>query len=844
MSKRKQIIGFIALELAMFMGTLDSTIINIALPDIMNYFKASLNDTSWISTIYVLGLSVFMIPASKLADQFGRKKVMLTGLVIFGGSSALCGFSQSLIFLIFMRMIQGIGGAIITPIVIPMALKLFGTKKTQTVAGAVGAATALAAAGGPPIGGLLIKYINWQSIFFVNVPLAAISLILAIFFVGESYDRTVSKSIDWLGMIFLTAALFLLTFSLLKGRDYGWSSVMIISMFIGSAAAFVFFLITESKVKAPLVELGLFREFTFTASGICYLITGFAIVGPLLIFNYFLQNLLGYEALKAAYIVMAVSLTVIISMPLGSMLAGRLGAKPINFLGLLFMSAGTFMLSGLTVNTAKSVMTAEMIVFGFGLGFSCQSLVSSIKYLPEEKSGIGSGVVNAARQIGTCVGIALLVSVLNSNVADAKDQIKESAISSVNKSSIVSEVKTAIISDINKSFSTKGDTSSEEQKKLQNDLENDVKGALKTVSSEPRPSGNEVLAALYDGASTLNSGADKASAGQQSLNSGIKTLSSGLGTLCSGSASLTSGLNTLNSGSSQALSGAQTLNSAVSQGMSTISSAALQLSDGAQSLSSNMGSYVSAVNSTYYMMVKTNPQSSQLLAVYKINLAKVQSAYAVTKDETARKQLMQQIQALSNLVALYTAGTDPSVVNEQQFETKLALMSSHDGNYHNVVSSSYKITAGTDQLTNSLKKMSAQFGQNNGSLYSLKVGMDKLTGALVQIKTGSDKLLAGSQKLQNGLETAKSGSDKLLSGSSQLIDADTRISSGTSKLVCGVSLAGQQSEIQNVVNKIKDDKDERLADAFDKTFLLSAIILLATSVCGLFTDRKEPETAD
>lgn len=165
---------------------------------------------------------------------------MLTGLVLFGVSSAMCGFSQSLIFLIFMRMIQGIGGAIITPIVIPMALKLFGTEKTQTVASAVGAATALAAAGGPPIGGLLIKYINWQSIFFVNVPLAAISLILTIFFVGESYDRTVSKSIDWLGMIFLTAALFLLTFSLLKGRDYGWSSVMIISMFIGSAAAFVF----------------------------------------------------------------------------------------------------------------------------------------------------------------------------------------------------------------------------------------------------------------------------------------------------------------------------------------------------------------------------------------------------------------------------------------------------------------------------------------------------------------------------------------------------------------------------------------------------------------------------
>lgn len=121
MSKQKKLIGFIALEIAMFIGTLDSTIINIALPDIMNYFKASLNDTSWISTIYVLGLSVCMIPASKFADQFGRKKVMLIGLVLFGASSALCGLSGSLFFLISMRLFQGIGGALITPIVIPMA---------------------------------------------------------------------------------------------------------------------------------------------------------------------------------------------------------------------------------------------------------------------------------------------------------------------------------------------------------------------------------------------------------------------------------------------------------------------------------------------------------------------------------------------------------------------------------------------------------------------------------------------------------------------------------------------------------------------------------------------------
>ncbi len=509
MNKQKQIIGFIALAIAMFMGTLDSTIINIALPDIMAYFKASLNDTSWISTIYVLGLSVFMIPASKLADQFGRKKVMLIGLVLFGGSSALCGLSGSLIFLIIMRLLQGIGGAIITPIVIPMALDLFGREKTQKVAGAVGAVTALAAAGGPPIGGLFIKYINWQSIFFVNVPFALISIILIVLFIKESYDKTVSKSIDWLGMFFLTMTLFLLTFALLKGRDYGWGSALIISMFSGCLVCLILFIITEKKVKAPLVELSLFKERTFTASSICYLITGFGIVGPLLIFNVFLQNALGYEALKAAYIVMAVSLTVIVAMPLGSMLAGKLGAKPVNFFGVLCMSFGTFMLSMLTVNTSKFEMIVDMIVFGIGLGFSCQSLVSSIKYLPEEKSGIGSGIVNAARQIGTCIGIALLVSVLNTNISTAKNDIKNNAVSFVNKADIVDSVKTVLIKDINENFSSDDDSTDTNNEKLKNKIENDVKAALTTLSKQ-----NSIQSAKLTQANTsIKGGADQLASG-------------------------------------------------------------------------------------------------------------------------------------------------------------------------------------------------------------------------------------------------------------------------------------------------------------------------------------------
>lgn len=886
MSRQKKLFGFIALAIAMFIGTLDSTIINIALPDIMDYFKASLNDTSWISTIYVMGLSVCMIPASKLADQFGRKKVMLTGLILFGTSSALCALSGSLFILIAMRLFQGIGGAMITPIVIPMAIELSGRKKTQKVAGAVGAVTALAAAGGPPIGGMLIKYISWQAIFYVNVPFALISFILTIFFIKESYDKTISKSIDWFGMLFLSTALFLLTFSLLKGRDYGWHSTLIVSMFIGSAVSFILFLFTEIKVKAPLVELQLFKEYTFTASCICYLITGFGIISPLLIFNYFLQNALGYQALNAAYIVMAVSLTVIISMPLGSLITDQFGARLVNFCGVLFMGIGAFMLSKITYDSPKQVMIADMVVCGFGLGFSCQSMVSSIKHLPKEKSGIGSGIVNAARQIGTCIGIALLVSVLNTNVTDAKKDIVNHAEVTINQSEIVNPVKAVMIRDIRKSFNSSDNNTNKQQKKMQKRITKDVKQTLSSTPSTKNTSDNEILVKLYNGASTLRKGAGKAADGQNNLNAGIKKLNTGMVKLTAANSKFTNGLNKLDSSISKIADGSGKLAMASNQGVSILSSgidkldkggqkllsqfssgknngkqtmydAINRVADGSQTLSANLGTYISAVNNTYYLMIKSNPASIQLLASYRAGLLKAQSMYAAAQDKSLKQQYKLQIQALSNLVVLYTAGTDSSVSSEQQFEEKLLSLAKQKNN-QNVVAAGYQVKIGSRKLTNGSKKAAAQFGdtgefrngvakvvngisqmeKSKSRLNQITNGINKLSASMSKLHNGSNKLLSNSKKMNDGLTTVKNGSDKLLTGSARLMHANCKIKAGTAKLLSGVGTIGQQTEIKDVMNKVKKDKNDKIAGAFRKTFLFSSIIMILASFCGFFTDKK------
>ena len=270
MTKSRKILGFIGLILAMFMGALDATIVNIALPDIMENLNTGLTDTSWVATIYVLAMAVFIIPASKLADIYGRKLVMLIGVVIFGTFSFACMMADSLFLLIIFRLLHGIGGAILTPIVLPMGIELFGKENTSHITAIMGAFSALAAAGGPVIGGLIIHWTTYHWIFGINVPIAIFAFLMILVGTKESYDLTITKNIDWLGMIFLTCTLGGLTFGLLKGREYGWVSQTIIASFVISVIGLFLFILTERRVKSPIIELKLFKESTFTSSSIIY----------------------------------------------------------------------------------------------------------------------------------------------------------------------------------------------------------------------------------------------------------------------------------------------------------------------------------------------------------------------------------------------------------------------------------------------------------------------------------------------------------------------------------------------------------------------------------------------
>lgn len=554
MTVTKRIISFIGLTIAMFMGTLDSTIINIALPKIMNQFQASLNNTSWVTTIYTLALAVFMITGSKLADRYGRKRVMLIGLLLFGGFSSACMFAPSLIALIVFRFFQGIGGAIITPIVLPMGIEIFGKENTSKISSVVGAITALAAAAGPALGGIILQYSSWRWVFGINVPLAILAFVIIIFFISESYDDTLAGGVDWLGMLALSISLGGIVFGMLEGRQYGWTSPVIITCIaVGVLALFVFYLI-EKKVDSPLVELNLLKEKTLTASSLVYFVTGFSLVCPMLIINYFLQDVLNYTPLHAAIIIIPVSLTVVVAMPLGTRILDAMGAKIITFMGLILIACSLWLLSLVRTDTPTVIIIVFLIVNGFGFGFSSVSLVASVKYLPKEKTGVGSGIVNAMRQIGTCLGVALLVTVLNNNVINSKNDIKDNSIQIIQDHRLSPQVKQVARNEIREVFKTS--SSGKNIKTSTKGLQKKVAKAAKETNNLPLPRKKSSLGQLYRAQKQMVKGTNQ-------LNDSLTQLSA-LATKTNNPATkaikpLVSGTNSLSGSQQRLLTGTQLL---------------------------------------------------------------------------------------------------------------------------------------------------------------------------------------------------------------------------------------------------------------------------------------------
>lgn len=449
MKKNKKILAFIALVIGCFLTVLDSTIVNVSLPSMAAYFNKSTTEISWVSTAYLIAFSSLLINFSKIADIYGRKKLFLIGLVLFGVSSVCCGLANSLAMLITFRIIQGVGAAILTPLSIPLGIELFGKESMGKLAVIIGMTISISAASGPVIGGILNEAFNYKAIFYVNVPFIIISFILGALYVKECYDETIEKKIDFIGCILLAGGLGTLTFLLVKGNEYGWGSRKIITMIIISAILIIGFLIYESKIKSPMIEFSLFKVRSYSASIILIAVYFFAYMPVSYLLNFYFENTLGYSVLRAGLMMGIPSLTALISAPFIGIIARKISARIISAVSIGLVAAGNFMFVFMNSSNYMTLIIIAFILLGLGVRTVTMLYQTAFEEISKDKNGIASGILNSLRQVAACIAIALVATLSAHYTTIAVQNTKDSIVTEVNNNTVLEQkVKDTITSKV------------------------------------------------------------------------------------------------------------------------------------------------------------------------------------------------------------------------------------------------------------------------------------------------------------------------------------------------------------------------------------------------------------
>lgn len=455
MKKSEKILAFIALAIASFLTVLDSTIVNVSLPTMAQYFKTDISGISWVTTAYLIPFSALLINFSKISDIFGRKKLFLIGLFLFGAASICCGLSTSLSMIIVFRIIQGVGAAILTPLSIPLGIELFGKAALGKLAIIVGMIISISAASGPVVGGILNEAFGFKAIFYVNIPFVIIALILGGKYIRECYDNTIEKKIDFIGSILLAYGLGALTFFLVKGNDYGWTKNSMLALIFTSIISIVVFLLYEKNIKNPMIEFKLFKLRSFTASIMIIAIIFFAYMPVSYLMNFYLENQLNYSVLKSGLIIGIVSIVSFVMSPLYSFLAKKTSTKVTSLIAVVFVSAGNIMFVFMNSTNNVSLIYAAFIVFGLGLGATTPLYQSAFEEVSIDKNGIASGILNSLRQLAACIAIALVATLSTHYTSVAIDNSKNEIINVVNSDNILnSDFKNSINNSISKSTSS------------------------------------------------------------------------------------------------------------------------------------------------------------------------------------------------------------------------------------------------------------------------------------------------------------------------------------------------------------------------------------------------------
>lgn len=414
----------ITLCLGFFMILLDTTIVNVAMPAISTGLHASLSDLLWILNAYVLVYAVLLIVAGRLGDLYGPKTLFILGLVVFTAASAACGFAQNPTQLIIFRIVQGVGGALLTPQTLSVITMIFPAERRGAAFGVWGSVAGISTVTGPVLGGWLVTDYSWRWIFFVNIPVGIVTLALAAV-VMPNLKLNRRHKLDLPGVALSTAALFLITFGLIEGQSHHWSKVWgpitIVELLVVGVvllAAFLYLQYAERNGE-PLVPFSIFRNRNFSIMNGVVAAISFGMFGLFLPLTIFLQTVLGLSALQAGLTTAPMSIISMFVAPVAGRYADKVGGKWILFFGVgLFATGMGILIASAHLHVSRWHLLPGLIVAGFGLGMTFAPLQTiAMRDIEPRIAGAASGLINTTRQLGAVIGLAAVGALLQSQLS-------------------------------------------------------------------------------------------------------------------------------------------------------------------------------------------------------------------------------------------------------------------------------------------------------------------------------------------------------------------------------------------------------------------------------------------
>ncbi|MFE2073583.1 MULTISPECIES: MFS transporter, partial [Streptomyces] len=399
------------------MVALDGTIVAIANPAIRDHLHASFADVQWITNAYFLALAVTLITAGKLGDRFGHRQTFLIGVTGFAAASGAIGLSHTIATVIVFRVFQGLFGALLMPAALGLLRATFPAEKLNMAIGIWGMVIGASTAGGPILGGVLVQHVNWQSVFFINVPVGAIALVLGLLILLDHRAQNAPRSFDVLGIALLSGAMFCLVWALIKAPSWGWGDGKTWGFIAASVLLFAFFAFWETKVAEPLIPLGLFRSVPLSAGVVLMVLMAIAFMGGLFFVTFYLQNVHGMSPVDAGLHLLPLTGMMIVASPLAGAAITRFGPRVPLAGGMAATAIAMYGMSTLKAGTGSGVMSLWFALLGLGLA---PVMVGATEVIvgnaPMELSGVAGGLQQAAMQIGGSLGTAVLGAVMASKV--------------------------------------------------------------------------------------------------------------------------------------------------------------------------------------------------------------------------------------------------------------------------------------------------------------------------------------------------------------------------------------------------------------------------------------------